>query len=146
MPGFKINWSKSALLHLNDSAKALVLPVNVPIVQQFKYLGIYIFSSLNQIVKYNYSLAPNKVMRDMDQWIGLPISIRVSIIKMNVLPRINFVSAMVPLPPSQDYWRKLQSATSKFISKFMLCCLLAHIRKQHSKPMDAQRCPFCQHV
>ncbi len=53
----------------------------------------------------------------MDQWIGLPISIRayVSIIKMNVLLRINFVSAMVTLPPPPDYWSKLQSTTSKFI-------------------------------
>ena len=39
----------------------------------------------------------------------------ISIVKMNILPRINFVSSMVPLPPPSDYWRKLQSATSKFI-------------------------------
>ena len=36
---------------------------------------------------------------------------------MNNLPRINFVSSMVPLPPPSDYWSKLQSATSKFIWK-----------------------------
>lgn len=101
MSGFKINWSKFAVLHLNGSAKTSVLPVNIPIVQQFKYLEIEIFSSLNQIVKYNYSLVLNKVLRDMDQWIGLPISIRacVSIIKMNILPRINLVSAMDLLTP-----------------------------------------------
>ena len=36
MSGFKINWSKSALLHLNDSAKTSILPANIPIVQHFK--------------------------------------------------------------------------------------------------------------
>lgn len=88
MSGFRINWSKSALLHLNDSAKTSVLPAIVPVVQQFRYLGIEIFPSLNQI-KYNYSLALNNVLRDMDRWNRLPISIRarVSIIKMNVIDR-----------------------------------------------------------
>lgn len=117
MSGFKINWSKSALLHLNDAAKSSVLPVTVPIVRQFKYLGIEIFSSLNLIVKHNYSFALNNVLRDMDRWIGLPMSIRarVSIVKMNVLPRINFVTSMVPLPPPPEYWSKLRLAISKFI-------------------------------
>lgn len=117
MSGFKVNWSKSALLHLNDSAKTSVLPANIPIVRQFKYLGIEIFPSLNQIIKYNYSHALNNVLRDMDRWNSLPISIRarVSIIKMNVLPRINFISSMVPLPPPSEYWTKLRSATTKFI-------------------------------
>jgi len=33
MSGFKINWSKYALIHLNDTAKTSVLPDNIPIVQ-----------------------------------------------------------------------------------------------------------------
>ena len=117
MSGFKINWYKSALLHLNDSAKTSILPANIPIVQHFKYLGIEVFSSLNQIIKHNYSSVLNKILRDIDRWIDLPMSIRarISIVKMNILPRINFVSSMVPLPPPSDYWSKLQSATSKFI-------------------------------
>lgn len=119
MSGFKINWSKSALLHLNDTAKTSVLPANIPIVQHFKYLGIEIFSSLNQIIKHNYSSVLNKILRDMDRWIDLTMSIqaRVSIVKMNILPRINFVSSMVPLPHPPDSWSKLQSTTSKFIWK-----------------------------
>ena len=58
-----------------------------------------------RLLKYNYSLALNNVLKDMDLWNSHPISIRarVSIIKMNVLPRINFVSSMVLLsPPSFD--------------------------------------------
>ena len=41
----------------------------------------------------------------------------ISVVKMNVLPRIHFVSSMLPLSPSSDYWHKLQSAVSKFVWK-----------------------------
>ena len=120
MSGFRINWSKSALLHLNDSASNSSISVGIPIVKQFKYLGIEMFPSLNQIVKHNYLITQNNVLKDMEKWTLLPMSIqaRVSVVKMNVLPRINFVSFMLPLsPPPSDYWVKLQSAVSKFIWK-----------------------------
>ena len=50
---------------------------------------------------------------------SLPISIqaRISVVKMNILPRINFVSSMLPLSPSSDYWHKLEAEVSKFIWK-----------------------------
>lgn len=48
----------------------------------------------------------------MEKWIPLPMSIQahVSVIKIIVLPRINFVSSMLPLSPPSD-------AVSKFIWK-----------------------------
>lgn len=119
LSGFKINWSKSALLHLNCQAKSSALSVNIPIVNQFRYLGIEIFSTLNQIIKHNFSATLNNILKDMDRWNALPMSIqtRISTVKMNILPRINFVSSMLPLPPPSDYWRKLQSGVSRFIWK-----------------------------
>ena len=47
----------------------------------------------------------------------MSIQASISVIKMNVLPRIHFVSSMVPLPPPSDYWSKLQSAVPTFIWK-----------------------------
>ena len=45
----------------------------------------------------------------------MSIQARISVVKMNVLPRIHFVSSMLPLSPPSDYWHKLESAVSTFI-------------------------------
>lgn len=125
LSGFKINWSKSALLHLNDSACNSTISASIPIVKQFKYLGIEVFPCLNQIVKHNYSVALTNVLKDMERWMGLPMSFQacISVVKMNVLPRINSVSSMLPLSSPSDYWHKLQSAVSKFMWKGKQPCL-----------------------
>lgn len=34
---------------------------------------------------------------------------------MNIVPRVYFISSMIPLPPPAGYWNKLHSAASKFI-------------------------------
>ena len=114
LSGFKINWTKSALLPLNDSAKGLQFPAGIPVVQDFKYLRIQIFPSLNRIVTHNYSKTLNKVKADLDRWISLPNSLRarVSIVKMNILPKINFISSKIPLSPPVNYWNKIHSSVS----------------------------------
>ncbi len=53
--GYKINWSKSALMPLNDEMRAAALPPIIPVVSQFKYLGVDIFPSVQAIIKNNYS-------------------------------------------------------------------------------------------
>lgn len=115
--GFKINWSKSALLPLNEAMTNMTLPPIIPVVKHFKYLGIEIFPTLQSIIKKNFGDMLNKITLDLDRWSALTSSMRsrVAIIKMNVLPRINFVSSMLPLPPPVKYWNKLQSATTRFI-------------------------------
>lgn len=117
LSGFKINWNKSALLPLNDTAKALQFPSNIPVVQQFKYLGVHIFPTLNGIVSHNYLGIWNAVESDLDRWTSLPNSFqaRISIVKMNILPRINFVCAMIPLEPPANYWKKIHSRVLQFI-------------------------------
>lgn len=116
LSGFKINWPKSAFLPLNEAAKSANLPADIPTVKHFTYLGVEIFPTLNQTVRHNYTSTYNKVLQDLNRWLSLPNSqARASIIKMNILPRITFVSSMLPLSPPNSYWRKLHSAISKFL-------------------------------
>lgn len=117
LSGFKVNWSKSALLPLNESAKLLHYPPTISVVQNFKYLGIQIFPSLNQIVTHNFLDVSKDIMRDLDRWINLPNSLqaRIPIVKMNILPRLHFFSSMIPLSTHVNFWSKIHSNISQFI-------------------------------
>ena len=67
--GYKINWSKSALLPLNDSMRKASLPIDIPVVDQFKYLGLSIFASIQTTVSFNYNSTLRQVEGD---WSSIP--------------------------------------------------------------------------
>uniref|UniRef100_A0A8K9WW35 Reverse transcriptase domain-containing protein n=1 Tax=Oncorhynchus mykiss TaxID=8022 RepID=A0A8K9WW35_ONCMY len=54
LSGYKINWTKSALMLLNEVAKIVSLPSTIPMKTQFTYLGIGIQTSLHGLVKFTY--------------------------------------------------------------------------------------------
>ena len=114
--GYKVNWSKSALLSLNDKLSSISF-LNIPVVTSLKYLGVSIFPSLAQIINVNYQAAYTEIEKDLIRWNNLQLTFhsRISIIKMNVLPRVNFVSSMLQLPPPKGYWRRIHSLTCNFI-------------------------------
>lgn len=115
--GFKINWEKSALLPLTQATNMRTQDLLVPVVQHFTYLGIEIHSTTQNIIKHNFDKTLTKVIVDLERWAKLKNSFRsrVSVIKMNVLPRVNFISSMIPLSPPKQFWSKLQSAVTKYV-------------------------------
>uniref|UniRef100_A0A8C1GVL0 Reverse transcriptase domain-containing protein n=1 Tax=Cyprinus carpio TaxID=7962 RepID=A0A8C1GVL0_CYPCA len=118
--GYKINWGKSVLLPLNSStgqAPATVATMNISVVQMFKYLGISIFPTVSAIVTNNYNKVLAEVQNSLQKWSSPALSFhsRISVIKMNILPRINFVGSMLPLAPPKGYWKKINLLLSKFI-------------------------------
>ena len=117
--GYKINWSKSALLPLNSLMSNSTPMTGIPVVKKLKYLGLKIYPSLNAIIKMNYQSLSSKVGSDLERWTNLPISFqaRASTIRMNILPRVNYFSTMLPLPPPAGYYEKLDKSISKFIWK-----------------------------
>lgn len=119
LSGYKINWNKSALMHLNSAAHQVPLPSHIPVVKSFKYLGIQIFPSTSSIAIKNFQGIYSQIERDFERWSNLPNSLqaRIAIIKMDILPRVNFYSSMIPLAPPLGYWDRLQSLVSKFIWK-----------------------------
>ena len=68
-------------------------------------------------MKHNYTETLKKVLGDLEGWASLPNSLQahISIVKMNVEPRMNFVSSIVPLSPPAGYWGNRHVAVSKFI-------------------------------
>ncbi len=130
--GYKINWSKSAMMLLGEQGdQTPTLNFPIPVVTNFKYLGVSIFPSLDSITINNY----NKVLKDMEEdltnWDKFPTSFqsRLSVIRMNVLPRVNFVSSMIPLTPPNNYWKKLHSTINQF---------LWNKKKQELKPLHCK--------
>lgn len=89
---------------------------NIPVVCSFKYLGVSIQPSLNSLTYDNYNKVLKEIESDLKRWGMLPTSFqsRLSVIKMNILPRINFISSMIPLAPPGGYRKKLHSVVSTF--------------------------------
>lgn len=115
---YKMNQSKSSLMYLRTPPKHT--PTHeIPIVPHFKYLGIDIFPSVEKIVSMNYNRILKSIIDDLNRWSNLPVSFagRISVIKMNILPRVNFCSDMIPIAPPSGYWEKLHKILSKFIWK-----------------------------
>lgn len=100
--GYKINWTKSALLPLNEAMSLVTLPPTIPIVKQLKYLSIdFFFFNRGHRKKNNL----NKICGDLYWWTLMPSSLqaRIAIIKIDILPWVNFICSMLPLPPPLKY-------------------------------------------
>lgn len=115
--GYKINWDKSNMLKLNNIPVHGLINHPIPIQSKITYLGVTIHTSMKKIVQDNYETVLNNVQRDLKNWAALPASLRarVAVVKMNILPRVNFLSAMIPLAPPLKYWKRLDSLIRQYI-------------------------------
>ena len=117
--GYKINWDKSLLVPLNNAARQLTLPA-IPHIQwhnsTFTYLGL-IITQFSDISHTNYNKIKLEISSDIHRWSNLKMSLqgRVSIVKMNVLGRLNFLFSMIPVPPPAKYFDELRSLICNFI-------------------------------
>lgn len=117
LSGYKINWGKSAMMQLNAQSTLSNLSVNIPIKKQFTYLGIDIQPDVNNIVKSDYEKLFRDIERDLERWTVLPASLMswIATLKMNVLPRLSFLCAMIPLPPQIGYGHKVDVMIQKYL-------------------------------
>uniref|UniRef100_A0A8P4GNG7 Uncharacterized protein n=1 Tax=Dicentrarchus labrax TaxID=13489 RepID=A0A8P4GNG7_DICLA len=115
LSGYKVNLS--ALMLINTDQSKISLPPQIKVSKEVIYLGIRISNSLSEVAKTNYSLILKKIEEDINRWRHLPASIpaRISVIKINVLPRIHFISSMLPLAPSTGYWQKLDCLLRRYV-------------------------------
>ncbi len=92
LSGYKINWSKSALMPINNVQVNSSIPSFIPIKESFIYLGITIYKNIHKIARDNFNNILVKVKNDIQRWKNLKVSLqgRISTVKMNLLPRFNF--------------------------------------------------------
>ncbi len=115
LTGYKINWSKSALMPINNVKVNYSIPSFIPIKESFIYLGITIYKNIHKIARDNFNNILVKVKNDIQRWKNLNVSLqgRISTVKMNMLPRFNFFFSMLPLSPLQVTLRR---STPSFLS------------------------------
>ncbi len=108
LSGYKINWSKSALMPINNVKVNFSIPSFIPIMESFIYLGITIYKNINKIARDNFNNILVKVKNDIQRWKNLKVSLqgRISTVKMNLLPRFNFFSLCYHFLPLQVTLRR----------------------------------------
>uniref|UniRef100_A0AAY4BML7 Reverse transcriptase domain-containing protein n=3 Tax=Denticeps clupeoides TaxID=299321 RepID=A0AAY4BML7_9TELE len=116
--GYKINFSKSEALPLGlfDTESITNFPFKWS-KSGFVYLGINVPVDLNKLWKLNYAPIIHTIKSDLSRWQALPLSLlgRISLIKMNILPRLLYPLQMLPLWLSRKICTQLESAFSRFI-------------------------------
>ncbi len=108
LSGYKINWSKSALMPINNVKVNSSIPSFIPIKESFIYLGITIYKNIHKIARDNFNNILVKVKNDIQRWKNLKVSLqgRISTVKMNLLARFNFFSLCYHFLPLQVTLRR----------------------------------------
>lgn len=117
--GYKLNLDKSELLPINTAARKLSfnsLPFKVSY-EGLKYLGVYVTKSHSQLIKANFIPLLERTQQDLNRWSTLPLSLagRISIIKMNILPKFLFLFQCIPCFLTKTFFAKIDSVVSSFI-------------------------------
>uniref|UniRef100_M3XL57 Reverse transcriptase domain-containing protein n=1 Tax=Latimeria chalumnae TaxID=7897 RepID=M3XL57_LATCH len=104
--GYRINWAKSEALPLSTYCPKTCLagwdfhwsPSGI------KYLGVMVHNSPSKMLQLNFDPLFREWEIDVWRWSSLHLSLsgKINIIKMNLAPRINYLSAMIPvwIPPA----------------------------------------------
>lgn len=117
--GYKINYNKSnaCLLHMNPTEK-MQKSLFQWSPEGFKYPGIRFTPQLNDLFKNNSIPHTNEINADLGRWAKLPLSLlgRINVIRMNILPRLNFLFQTLPCYLSTIFFFNiLNNHISKFI-------------------------------
>lgn len=118
--GYKINFSKSSacLLHMTPMEELYKSCSFCWTPGGFKYL-INITPHLDNLLKENYTPLIDEIKMNLCKWSTLPLSLlgRINVIRINVLPRFNFIFWMLACYLSAAFFKSLK----KYISKCIRC-------------------------
>ncbi len=71
LSGYKINWSKSALMPINNVKVNSSIPSFIPIKHSFIYLGFTIYKNIHKIARDNFNSILVKIKNDIQKWNNL---------------------------------------------------------------------------
>ena len=82
-------------------------------------MGIRIDKNISNLYKLNYLPLLKKIQEDFDKWMMLPITLigRVNAVKMNILPRLQYLFQMLPIKLPQKFFKELNKNVRKFLWK-----------------------------
>ena len=117
--GYKINYTKSEAMPLGNYGST-TSDTNFPFswaTSGFVYLGIKVSPDVWELGRLNFIPTIRAVKNDQERWHDLPLSWmgRISLIKMNVLPRLIYPLQMLPLWISKKTILDIERAFSRFI-------------------------------
>uniref|UniRef100_A0A803TW33 Reverse transcriptase domain-containing protein n=1 Tax=Anolis carolinensis TaxID=28377 RepID=A0A803TW33_ANOCA len=118
--GFKLNKKKSMILTKNMNKKEqekLKEISGIQITNKINYLGINITAKNSQLLKNNYEEKWVVIKKNLEDWKTLKLSLlgRISVIKMNILPKMLFLFQNLPIIRNQTLFQKWKKDLSKFV-------------------------------
>ena len=106
------------------------MPLNVPPAEltnlpfqvtkgSLKYLGINLTADLNDLFDANYTSLICELKEDLTRWSSLPTSWleRVNVVKMHILPRLNYLFQNLPCYLSKHFFKKLIKIIAQYLGK-----------------------------
>lgn len=117
--GFKVNLSKTEAMPIGAGTR-LAAPTGFPFhwsPKEITYLGIRVSPSLKKLFKLNMTPIVTRIREDLDRWKSLPVSWlgRLSVLKMNILPRLMYPLQMLPNSIPNCWFKKLDKMFTHYI-------------------------------
>lgn len=117
--GYKVNWDKSEALPLTKYCPTALFQAgrfSWPR-QGLKYLGILFPPKFDDIIKVNVDPLIQRLDIDVKRWAPLNLSLwgKVNVIKMNCVPRINYLLHSLPLEIPDSYFKQFNNLFKEFL-------------------------------
>lgn len=117
--GYRVNWSKSEALPLTAYCPSTAFQPGAfqwP-KQGIRYLGILFPPKLKYLVKVNFDPLLHKISYDVNRWaaLNLPMAGKVNVIKMNCVPKLNYLIQSLPLEVPLSYFRWFDRIIKTFV-------------------------------